>query len=90
VNLLITGAATLQNLTVRAIANTRGDSTTVTVRKNGANTGITVTITAGSTATFQDLVNTEAVVAGDRVSIQFVTGGSGGNISAMASLEINA
>ena len=90
VQLLITRAATLQNLTVKANSNTRADATTVTVRKNNANTAITVSITAGSTALFQDLVNTVAVVAGDLVSIQFVTGAGGGNINAIGSLEINS
>jgi hypothetical protein len=90
VQLIVTGSATLQNLTVKAITNTRADNTTVTVRVNAANTAITVTIPGGSTAVFQDLVNTAAVVAGDLVAIQFVTGAGGGNIGCVASLEINA
>ena len=90
VQLIITSAATLQNLTVKAITNTRADDTTVTVRVNGAPTAISVTIPAGSTAVFQDLVNSVAVVPGDLVAIELATGGSGGNFGCTASLEINS
>ena len=88
VQLVITSSGTLQNLSVQPVINTRGDDTVATVRLNGADTAITVTIPAGSTSFIQDLANTVAVVAGDLVSIQFVTGGSGGNFRAIASVEI--
>lgn len=88
VEIVITRSGTLQNLSVLPISNTRADATTVTVRKNNADTAIKVIIPAGSTAFQQDTVDTVSVVAGDQVSIEISTGGGGGNISLAASVEI--
>jgi len=46
-----------------------GASYTFTLRRNGANTGVTVTIGGGATQG-SDLVNSQAVVAGDRISVE--------------------
>ncbi len=45
-----------------------------TLRINGGNTGLTVTILAGSTVAVADLTHTADYVAGDLVSLQSVTG----------------
>lgn len=81
---VVTRAGVLRRLVVRAGSNTRASATTVTVRRNGVATGITLTIPAGSTATVSDLVNTQAVALGDRISVEVVTGAGGGTISQIA------
>lgn len=64
-------AGTLQKLYIRT--TTTQDATTpcvITVRVNGVNTAITITISAGQTATtLSDLTHTASVNAGDLVSI---------------------
>jgi len=54
-------------------------TTTVMLRINGADTGVTFTIAAGATGWFGDLVNTAALVSGDTYTVRAVTdaGGSG-------------
>ena len=54
------------------IANASG-STTYTVRKNGADTALTVTVSTSSTGLFQDLTNSVTVAVGDLMSIGFTT-----------------
>ena len=54
--------------------------TTVTLRKNGADTAITLTIGAGQVGTFSDTVHSVSFSAGDLASIKMVAGGTtGGN-----------
>lgn len=59
----------------RTTAVAGGTSVVYTVRVNGVNTGITITITAGQTVG-QDLTNQAAVAPGDVVEIN-ITVGSG-------------
>jgi len=55
-----------------------GDNLTVTLRKNGAGTSFTCTITgaAGTEVTCSDTSNVASCVAGDRLSLEFVTVGT--------------
>lgn len=53
-------------------ANASGD-TTFTVRKNGSDTAITLTVPQNSTGRFEDLVNTASVAVGDLISIGVTT-----------------
>lgn len=62
-------------------------SKTFTVRKNGANTAVTVTIPNGS-QTASDLTNTLTVAAGDRVCIKITHTGSPGTANAVYGLEM--
>ena len=78
VEILWTRAGICRNLYVRAFVNGRPNATPVTVRRNGANTILLVSIPAGSTALVTDLVNSFAVVAGDRLSVGVVTGATAG------------
>lgn len=84
-------AGTLRRLYVRHnTAGGNGNSVVYTVLINGAATGITVTIPSGAVGQVADLVNTAAVVAGDRISLQLAKalGLAGGGVDAQASLEI--
>lgn len=53
-------------------ANASGD-TTFTVRKNGVDTAMTITVPQNTTGFFQDLTNTVSVAVGDLVSIGVTT-----------------
>ena len=67
--IVITKASTISNLTVR-LNNAPGGATTrtFTLRLNGANTALTVTIT-GAATTGTDAVNTVSVVQFDRIAL---------------------
>ena len=59
-------------------------SLVINIRKGAANTGITITIAAGSaTGTFTDLSNTASIAAGDLLSIQMI------NNATAASAQMN-
>lgn len=59
--------------------NTNGitASSTVTLRKNGANGNSTVSIPSSTTGAFNDLTHTDTIAAGDDVNLQVVTGATG-------------
>jgi hypothetical protein len=69
-------AGTISNLSIRATsdAGNSGDSYVMNVRKNGANTGITCTITDTS-STCSDTLHTVSVAVGDLLSLQAVAVG---------------
>jgi hypothetical protein len=52
-----------------------GESVTIVVRRNGANTAITCTINAGQTAC-SDLVHSQAFVDGDQLTLRYDETGS--------------
>jgi hypothetical protein len=59
---------------IRITANAATSASTVRFRKNGANGNQNVSIGAGATGVFQDLVNIDNVSAGDLLSTEWVTG----------------
>lgn len=63
-------SGTVRDFYVKAGANSLNGSTVFTVRKNGSDQALTVTVTAGSVAVFSDTVNTFAVAAGDQLEIK--------------------
>lgn len=70
VEMVVTRAGTLRNLFVRHNAATGNGNTVVyTAGVNGAATGITCTLATGAIGQASDIVNTAAVVQGDRISI---------------------
>jgi hypothetical protein len=84
-------AGTLRRLYVRhnaAIGN--GNSVVYAILINGVATGLTVTLATGAVGQASDLINTAAVVAGDRVSLRAVKalGIGGGGLNIEASVEI--
>ena len=76
--MLVPVAGTLSKFYVRTNGSQYIDGSLIlTVRVNGVDTGITITIPAGATmATFSDTTHTAAVVAGDLISIKGVNAAS--------------
>ena len=68
------GTASL--LTIRILTNDRGAST-LKFRKTGVDGAQSVAITASTTGTFQDLVNTDAISSGDLLNWHLLTGAGG-------------
>lgn len=84
---------TLQNFFIRHnTAGGDGDDVVYTVMVNGVATAITATRATGVVGQSSDLVNTVAVVQGDRVSVQLskAAGITSGLVDASASLEFTS
>jgi hypothetical protein len=81
-------AGTYRNLGVRITANSRTNTTTVRLRKNGANGNQAASITSSGTGWFEDTSNTDSVVANDLINYSIVNGTGTSAISyAMISVE---
>jgi hypothetical protein len=77
--MLITTPGTIRNLYVKLdVAPGAGTSRVFTVRKNGADQALTCTISGAGTTQCNDTTNSFAVVAGDRICVECVPVGSGG------------
>ncbi len=75
----------LSNLFVQAGFNTMDDVTVFTLRRNGVDTAVTLSIPAGSTAQFSDVANTGSVLAGDLISLEIDgTASAVGNLRGVA------
>jgi hypothetical protein len=88
---VMTRAGTVSKLWARHNAAAgNGNAVVYTVMKNGAATGITVSLVTGAIGQASDLVNTVAVAVGDRLSIQAskASGIAGGAVEAQISLEV--
>jgi len=78
----LNNACTLRDFHVYITANARTSTTTYTVRKNGADTTCTVSVTSTTTGRFEDATHTASIAATDLVGISEVTGsGSGQSIT---------
>lgn len=71
---IVSGPGTYTTIKVVASAAFATDSFTYTVRLNGVDTGLTVTLAAGATSAVG--TGSVAVVAGDRISVKVVQSGS--------------
>lgn len=62
-------------LSVRVSGNTRTSATTITLRKNGVNTALQISVAGGATGTLEDASATTVGISGDTddVSLGFVT-----------------
>ena len=69
-----------KNLFVRVPTNSINGSTTFTLRRNTADSVLTVTVAASTTGTFEDTTNTVDCVAADLLGWGIVTGGSSGSM----------
>jgi hypothetical protein len=67
-------SGTFQNLSIKLNTSSRAVTDTFKFRKNGADGNMTVPITASTTGSFQDTVNTDTVTAGDLVCYTLVNG----------------
>jgi len=63
---------------------------TITLRKNGADANQSLTIPASTTGTFQDLVNTDSFVSGDKFSYKLDISGAGTFSVSNSAMEIEA
>lgn len=68
---------TLTNLRVFIATNTIVGDSTYTLRKNGADTALFVTITSLTAGEFEDIVDSVPVIASDLLSYEFTGGGAG-------------
>lgn len=67
-------AGTLSKLYIGVSSNSYTGTATLTLRKNGVDTGLTVSITAGATGYIQDTTNSVTVADGDYITLSLVGG----------------
>lgn len=67
-------SATLSDLMVHFSTNSSVIDHVFAINKNGSDTGITVTVPAGSTGRYTDLVNTITVADGDDIALHHISG----------------
>jgi len=79
---------TLKNLRVSVTTNARAATSSVTTRKNNADTSQVATITASTTGVYTDLTNTVSLTATDKVAYKLVIGSTSGNFT-VASITVN-
>jgi len=82
-------ACTVKNLRVCVSATVSATTTVLTIRKNGADTGVTATLTT-SGRIVSDLVNTVAFAAGDLISVKIVSGATTGTRNYNVTFEMVA
>lgn len=73
-------AATLRKFYVTVNSNARGTATVLTLRKNGADTSVTVSIGAGVTGVVSDTTNSATYADGDTACFSYVTSTGTGNL----------
>jgi hypothetical protein len=72
---------TLSELTIVLSTNTVTASSTLTLRKNGVDTALTLTIPTSTTGVISDSTNIASVVATDDLNLSLVTGGAGTSLT---------
>ena len=87
---LIEKAMVLSNFGIKVSANSRTTTTTAGVRKNGANSTITVSITSTQTGLIEDTTHTETLVAGTDKINNYVTNGTGTSAISYTSISSDA
>ena len=75
--LKIPKAGTLKNPVVRITSNTRTTASTFTLRKNGVDTAMVVTIPIATSGTFKDTTNFISIAADDLVCYKVIVSGTG-------------
>lgn len=73
------GSGTIRNVGMYASSNTSDQTTTFTMRKNGADTAVTFTIAATTTGAFSDASNSFTYADGDTVCLKSVRAAGGAN-----------
>lgn len=74
-------AGTLENLNCYVSANSRAAAATLFVRKNGANSSLTLSLTAGATGLFADTTNSSSISSGDTANYSINLNAGGGSIT---------
>lgn len=77
-------AGVIKALFAEALTNSLSGTATITLMVNQVATALTVTITAGSTATFSDVSNSVAVSAGDQIGWRTITSAGTGTMIAVS------
>jgi hypothetical protein len=67
----------IKRMCIRISTNSIGGTTTINLRKNGANTGDSITIGSGATGHFATNCDVQ-IEEGDDIDYQWVIGGTGG------------
>ena len=68
---------TFSKLYVRIPTNTTTADSILVVRKNGADTALTITIPAGTATVVEDIIHDVTIAAGDKLCFKSVSGGTG-------------
>lgn len=68
---------TANNLGVRITGNSISATSTLTLRKNSANTALVASITASTSAVFEDTTHSVVILRDDEIDYQIVTGSTG-------------
>ena len=72
---------TLSKLYVKITANAINATSTINIRNNGANAGLSLTIGPNASGAFENTVDTVTVAAGDKLGYQTVPGAATGTMS---------
>lgn len=85
----VTRAGTIRNLYVRTgtTAKTNTPVTTITIRKNGADSSVTLVLTQTVSTTSSDTTHSFSVVAGDLITVSLSTTGTAAVSTSIASLS---
>ena len=80
VDIPVTRAGILKNFYVKIMANTANTDSIFTIYKNGSSTAITLTVGAGQTGIFTNLINNFPVIVGDKLAVWFSRSSGTGSI----------
>ena len=79
---VVTRAGTIQNLFIKASANTFSGTITYTVQKNGVDTALTAQLTGSGVTSASDTTHSVTVASGDTVTLKMVTSAGSGTLTA--------
>lgn len=82
-------AITLTNMSTLIVANTITASSTLKLRKNGADGNLLITVAASTSGTFNDSSNSDSIAASDDINYQLITGATGTSLQIRA-IQSNA
>lgn len=82
-------AGVIKNLFVRTgtTAKTNTPATTITIRKNGADTAVTLTMTETTSTTSSDLIHSVSVAQGDLITVSFAVTGAAAVSTSIAGIS---
>lgn len=77
-------AGTISRLVVRISSNTVSATSTLRSRINGSYGNLSISITASTTGTYQDITNSDTTADGDLVCLELAAGATGTSLSAVS------
>lgn len=87
---MYTQGGVLRNFRIYVSGNTMSGGTVLTLRKNGADTAITMSLASGTVGAQEDTTHEVSFSAGDLICLKIVTTGSGLDTFAFTSWQIDA